>query len=94
MDVKGFPKIFHYGKSQLKITATYKFAKNNAPPKRSVPTASVQTLPQQHELIKTRFNALLDLRFDIFCGLLGKFFYEPFHYLKLILRCGSAHLNL
>jgi hypothetical protein len=38
MDVKHFPKIFHYGKSQLKITATYKFAKKNAPPKQAVIT--------------------------------------------------------
>jgi hypothetical protein len=38
MDVKHFPKNFHYGKSQLKITATYKFAKNNAPPKQAAIT--------------------------------------------------------
>jgi hypothetical protein len=38
MDVKHFAKIFHYSKSQLKITATYKFAKNNAPPKQAAIT--------------------------------------------------------
>jgi hypothetical protein len=48
MDVKGFPKIFHYGKSQLKITATYKFTKNNAPLKRAATTKTPEMTRISH----------------------------------------------